>query len=88
MTFFQILVACLITYVTAGRLEQSYLPPISAPGAGGSGSHLNAPFGSGNSAYDGVAVTSASYRSSNQQAQSGILRYDNDNDGLGSYSYA
>lgn len=89
---FQILAACLIATATAGRLENVYLPPHSAPNAGGS-NLLSAPSGSGRLGGSAPGSPSGLYgapaggqaRSAEGRAQT--LRFDNNNDGLGSYSY-
>lgn len=103
----------MISAAAAARLDNTYLPPASAFGAGGSGSFLGTPFrassagkfggsafGSGSSAFKfggsfPAAPASASAASGAYHATSyssgphvGIVRYDNDNDGLGHYSYA
>ncbi|KAF2879402.1 hypothetical protein ILUMI_26775 [Ignelater luminosus] len=93
----------------AARLENTYLPPASAFGAGGSGSFLGTPFrassahkfggsafGSGSfksgGAFPGVpaAAASGAYHATSYSSgpHVGIVRYDNDNDGLGHYAYA
>lgn len=82
---FQFVLACLVAVAAAARLDNTYLPPAGAGGAGGSGSILSGPHGGGANGAGGRAGSGGGARSAEANAK--ILRFDNNNDGLGSYSY-
>ncbi|KAF5269342.1 hypothetical protein FQA39_LY08734 [Lamprigera yunnana] len=86
---------------SAARLENTYLPPSHAVGSGGQGHILNAPFkdaslhfGAVQAAYQPQPIVHHAAHAQPvyhqplvAQPQYNILRYENVNDGFGSYSY-
>lgn len=84
--FLQILIAGLIAVASAAKLGNNYLPPHSAKTAGGSGSFLNAPFGG--SGFKSSASVHGGYASpKSAEGGAAILRFNNDNNGDGSYQF-
>lgn len=87
----QIILAGLIVTVSAAQLTNNYLPPNGAKGAGGSGGFLNTPFGgspfkpaAANNLADGSSTRSSP---SSAEARAAILRFNNENNGDGSYQF-
>ncbi|GLV31157.1 Cuticular protein 47Ef [Carabus blaptoides fortunei] len=97
------LLAVCVAVCSAGRLENTYLPPGNAQGAGGNGNILNVPGHSHNGAgaFGGVQAqgpvpaygapsVEANYRSNNfghNAPQVPILKFNNENNGDGGYRY-
>lgn len=81
--FLQFILSLCTVLVSCAKLNNNYIPPRSALGAGGSGNFLATPFFSG--ASSSFASSSGSYRTAEGNAH--IVSFNNDNDGTGSYSF-
>lgn len=87
---------------SADRLENTYLPPVSSRTAGGSGNFLATPFKTGGGSFGAgfgklssasafnshvPVATTYSAQTYSHSAPVSILRFDNQNNGDGSYQY-
>ncbi|KAK5649477.1 hypothetical protein RI129_000506 [Pyrocoelia pectoralis] len=80
-----LLLSFIVTAAFAASLENTYLPPLTAEGAGGYNSFLNAPLVSGIKPI--VQQANRNVDSIHQEPKANILKFENINDGFGSYSY-
>ncbi|XP_017770861.1 PREDICTED: pupal cuticle protein 20-like [Nicrophorus vespilloides] len=83
------LASVLFVAVAADRLENTYLPPSSAQTAGGNGNFLSAPSNSFHKSSSNIPSGQYGAPTKHQSAEAGasILRFNNENQGDGSYGF-